>query len=54
MTVGTTDIECLAAVLVDKVAGMTDDEAAKALGVDRDRLAKAREKNAEAVIVERG
>lgn len=43
-----TDIERLAAVLVDKT-GMTDEEAAKALGVDAARLTKARERVSEAV-----
>lgn len=43
-----TDIERLAAVLVDKT-GMTDEEAAKALRVDAARLTRARERVAEAV-----
>lgn len=48
---GPTDIERLAAVLVD-TTDMTDEAAAKALGVDRERLAKARERNAEAATAE--
>ncbi len=36
-----TDVERLAAVLVDKVAALTDADVAKALGVHKDRVAAA-------------
>lgn len=36
-----TDVERLAAVLVDKVAALTDTDVAKALGVHKDRVAAA-------------